>query len=142
MENDEIGAVGQTAKNIRLKYREGTLNPLSLLPESKVKLKAAIKENIRLLAAFYISLAGFVDDDDVQFTERNPKSKKTKRVYLKVIEDIETAQKELRRFLFYISFLPCSAWAIVISSAYSKSPPVGSPRANRVTFTFLSFNSF
>ncbi|TAL48769.1 hypothetical protein EPN83_03145 [Patescibacteria group bacterium] len=99
MENDDIEAVVQAAKNIRLKYRKGTLNPLSLLPESKAKLKAAIKDRIRLLSASYISLAGFVDDDNVLFAERNPTSKKTRRIYLKIIEDMETAQKELRCFL-------------------------------------------
>ena len=98
MENDDIEAVVQAAKDIRLKYRKGTPNPLSLLPVQKAKLKAAIKDRIRLLAASYISLAGFIDDGDVLFAERNPKSKKTKRIYLKVLEDMETAQQELRRF--------------------------------------------
>lgn len=97
-ENEDIDAVLKAAKDIRLKYRKGTLNPLSLLPEPKAKLKAALKDRMRLLAGAYISLAGFVEDDDVLFAERNPRSKKTKRIYLKVLEDMETAQKELRRF--------------------------------------------
>ncbi|HWC58015.1 MAG TPA: hypothetical protein VG621_03665 [Candidatus Paceibacterota bacterium] len=97
-ENEDIDAAIRAAKDIRLKYRKGTLNPLSLLPEPKAKLKAALKDRMRLLAGAYISLAGFVEDDDVLFAERNPRSKKTKRIYLKVLEDMETAQKELRRF--------------------------------------------
>ncbi len=97
-ESVDIDAAIKAAKDIRLKYRKGTLNPLSLLPEPKAKLKAALKDRMRLLAGVYISLASFVEDGDVLFAERNPKSKKTKRIYLKVLEDMETAQKELRRF--------------------------------------------
>lgn len=98
MGNEDIEAVLKAAKNIRTKYRHGLLNPLSLLPEPKVKIKAAIKERMRHLAGAYIALAGFVDDDDIQFVERHPKSKKARATYLKVLEDMETAQKEMRRF--------------------------------------------
>ena len=98
MENDDIEAVLATAKNIRMPHRRGSLNPLSSLPEPKAKIKQAIKERIRLLAGAYISLAGFVDDDDIRFAEDNPKSKKTRAIYLKVIEGMEIAQKEMREF--------------------------------------------
>ena len=50
------------------------------------------------MAGTYISLAGFVDDDDIQFAENNSRSKKTRAIYLKVIEDMETAKKEMREF--------------------------------------------
>ncbi len=97
--NEDIEAVINAAKNVRPKpCRRGSMNRLSSLPEPKIKLKAAIKDRIRLLAGAYISLAGFVDDDDAEFAERNPKSKKTRAIYQKVLDDMETAQEEMRRF--------------------------------------------
>jgi hypothetical protein len=101
MENEDIEAVLKAAKDIRTKYRHGLLNPLSSLPEPKVKIKVAIKERVRHLVGAYIALAGFVDDDDIQFAERHPKSKRTKAIYLKVIEDMEVAQKEMHHFRLY-----------------------------------------
>ena len=96
--NEDIEAVLRDAKNIRLPHQRGSMNPLSSLPEPKAKLKQAIKERIRLLAGAYISLAGFVEDDDIRFAEANPKSDKTKAIYQKVLEDIKTTQEELRCF--------------------------------------------
>lgn len=96
--NEDIEAVLRDAKNVRLPYQRGSFNPLSSLPEPKAKIKQAIKERIRLLAGAYISLAGFVDDDDIKFAEENPKSAKTKVIYQKVLKDMETAQEEMRRF--------------------------------------------
>jgi len=98
MEDDDIEAILRDAKNISMPHRRGSFNPLSSLPEPKAKIKQAIKERIKLLAGAYISLAGFVDDDDIRFAENNPKSKKTRAVYLKVLEDMEKAQKEMREF--------------------------------------------
>lgn len=98
MEDDDIEAILRDAKNIRMPHRRGSFNPLSSLPEPKAKIKQAIKERIRLLAGAYISLAGFIDDDDIRFAEDSPKSKKTRAIYLKVLEDMETAQKEMRKF--------------------------------------------
>ena len=98
MEDDDIEAVITTAKNIHIPHRRGSFNPLSSLPEPKAKIKQAIKDRIRMLAGAYISLAGFVDDDDIRFAEINPKSKKTRAIYLKMLEDMETAQKEMREF--------------------------------------------
>lgn len=100
MEDDDIEAVLATAKNIRMPHRRGSFNPLSSLPEPKAKIKQAIKDRIRMLAGAYISLAGFIDDDDIRFAEDNPKSKKTRAIYLKMLEDIERAQKEMREFKF------------------------------------------
>ena len=98
MDDDDIEAILATAENIRMPHRRGSFNPLSSLPEPKAKIKQAIKERIKLLAGAYISLAGFVDDDDIRFAEDNPKSKKTRAIYLKVLEDIETAKKEMQEF--------------------------------------------
>lgn len=95
---EDIEAVKDAAKHIRSLYRKGILNPLSSLPEPKIKMRIAIKERIRILATSYVSLASFIDDDELAFAERNPKSKRTRVIYLKVIRDIEKAQREMRRF--------------------------------------------
>lgn len=96
--NEDIEAVLLDAKNVRLPHQRGSFNPLSSLPEPKAKIKQAIKDRIRLLAGAYISLAGFVDDDDIKFAEDNPKSARTKAIYQKVLDDMETAQEEMRWF--------------------------------------------
>ena len=101
MEDDDIEAVLATAKNIRMPHRRGSFNPLSSLPEPKAKIKQAIKDRIRMLAGAYISLAGFIDDDDIRFVEDNPKSKKTRAIYLKMLEDMEQVQKEMREFKIF-----------------------------------------
>lgn len=103
MDDNDIEAILRDAKNVRMPHRRGSFNPLSSLPEPKAKIKQAIKERIRLLAGAYISLAGFVDDDDIRFAEDNPKSKKTRAIYLKVLEDMETATKEIRGFKVFDS---------------------------------------
>jgi hypothetical protein len=101
MEDDDIETILRDAKNIRMPHRRGSFNPLSSLPEPKAKIKKAIKDRISLLAGAYISLAGFVNDDDIRFAEDNPKSKKTRAIYLKVLEDMEIAKKEMREFKIY-----------------------------------------
>src|SRR3989339_573384 len=98
MDDNDIEAILRDAKNVRMPHRRGSFNPLSSLPEPKAKIKQAIKERIRPLAGAYISLAGFVDDDDIRFAEDNPKSKKTRAMYHKVLEDMEIAKKEIREF--------------------------------------------
>ncbi len=79
-------------------HRRESFNPLSSLLEPKAKIKQAIKDRIRMLAGAYISLAGFIDDNDIRFAENNPKSKKTRAIYLKMLEDMEAAQKEMQEF--------------------------------------------
>ena len=95
---DDIEAVKDAARHIRSLYRKGILNPLSSLPEPKIKMRIAIKERIRILAASYISLASFIDDDELAFAERNPKSKKTRAIYLKMIKEMDKAKREIGRF--------------------------------------------
>lgn len=96
--DEDIEAVLRDAKNVRLPHQRGSMNPLSSLPEPKAKIKQAIKDRIRLLAGAYVSLAGFVDDDDIRFTEANPKSARTKAIYQKVLEDMETGIEEMKQF--------------------------------------------
>ena len=95
-DHDDIQAVIKAAKDVRPKYHGWIANPISSLPEPKAKLKAAIKDRIKLLAGAYIALAGFVDDDDLIAAEDD--EEKTKAIHQKVLEDMETAQDELRHF--------------------------------------------
>ena len=98
-DHDDIQAVIKAAKDVRPKYHGWIANPTSSLPEPKAKLKAAIKDRIKLLAGAYVALAGFVDDDDLIAAEGNPE--KTKAIQLKVLDDMETAQNEMRRFRIF-----------------------------------------
>lgn len=87
--------------------RSVTLNKLSLLSEPKSDLKQSIKERISFLAACYVSLATFVDDDDVDFlldTESGASEERLKRVseiYQKVRHDIDEYQKEIDDFKLF-----------------------------------------
>ncbi len=98
-DHDDIQAVIRAAKDVRPKYHSWTANPISSLPEPKAKLKAAIKDRIKLLAGAYIALAGFVDDDELIAAEDNPE--KTKAIYEKIFKDMEAAQNEMRRFKIF-----------------------------------------
>ncbi len=98
MEEDDIEAVLKTAAHIHTTNRHRILNPLSALPHSKIKLRTAIKERIRHLAGAYVSLATFVDDDDLEFIEQNPQSARTREIYLRVIDEIINAEKQIKDF--------------------------------------------
>ena len=95
-DHDDIQAVIKAAKDVRPKYRGWIANPTSSLPEPKAKLKAAIKDRIKLLAGAYIALAGFMDDDDLIAAEDN--KEKMKAIYEKVFRDMGVARKEMREF--------------------------------------------
>lgn len=103
---DDIEAAIDASKHFKYHERNGTtpFNRMSSLPESKKHLKRALKERIRLLTAAYISLATFVDDDVVDFLESNwevgdkGKIKRTKRIYEKLIRDIERLRGEIKVF--------------------------------------------
>ncbi|MCX6739084.1 MAG: hypothetical protein NT098_03460 [Candidatus Parcubacteria bacterium] len=98
MDENDIDAVLKTAAHTHIPHnRHRPLNALSSLPSSKAQLQIGIKERIRHLAGAYISLATFIDDDDLAFTERNPKSKRTKAIYFRVIRNIEKAEKEINQ---------------------------------------------
>lgn len=53
---------------------------------------------MRHLAGAYIALACFVEDDDIRYIQRHPKSARAKAIYRKVLEDMEQAHQEMRRF--------------------------------------------
>jgi len=96
---EDIEAVFDSAKHTHTPFnRHRPLNPLSALPSSKAKLRIGIRERIRHLAAAYISLATFVDDDDLIYIENNPKSKRTKAIYHRVIRDMDKARRKIARW--------------------------------------------
>lgn len=104
--DEDIDAVLKTAAHTHIPHnKHRPLNALSSLPSSKEKLRAGIKDRMRHLAGMYISLATFVDDDEVAFMERNPESKRTKQIYRRVVKDFEKAEREIGKFnLFSDSF--------------------------------------
>lgn len=98
VDEDDIEAVLKTAAHTYTpsnKFRP--MNAQSSLPSSKAKLRIGIKKRMQLLAAAYISLATFIDDDELAFMEHNPKSKRTKAIYLKVIADMDKARKDMEQ---------------------------------------------
>ena len=85
--------------------RSMTLNKLSLLSEPKSDLKKSILERMSFLASCYVSLATFVDDDDVDFllgdkslSTDKAKLKEVSRIYKKVLKDMEAFKEEVRKF--------------------------------------------
>ncbi|HVU06623.1 MAG TPA: hypothetical protein VHE10_02450 [Candidatus Paceibacterota bacterium] len=84
--------------------RSMTLNKLSLLSEPKSDLKRSIKERMSFLAACYISLATFVDDDAVDFlldsnsVSSEERLKRVSEIYKKVVRDMDEYRKEIEDF--------------------------------------------
>lgn len=104
---DDIEAVIKAAEHMRYGRppRSMTLNKLSLLSEPKSDLKKSIMERISFLASCYVSLATFVDDDDVEFllsdtslSTDKKKLAKVSRIYKKVLKDMEAFKAEIREF--------------------------------------------
>lgn len=61
-------------------------------------MRRALKERMRHLAAVYISLATFIDDDEVEFFFNNRKDPRSREIALKVSAAIEQATREMRGF--------------------------------------------
>jgi hypothetical protein len=73
------------------------LNPLSVLEAPRRHVKKSLKKRIRGLMAAYISLATFVDDDEVLAVMEHPE--KSAQVYHKVLADMDLYEKEIKDFL-------------------------------------------
>ena len=95
---EDIEAVLKSAAHIHTTNKHRILNPTSALPSSKANLRAGIKERIRQLAAAYVSLATFVDDDELAFMEENPRHERTRAVYDRVIRSITKAERDMTYF--------------------------------------------
>jgi hypothetical protein len=99
MEENDMDAVRKAAEHIQIPFnRYEIFNRLSQLSQPKAKMKQALKERMKLLAAAYVSLATFIDDDDVEFIFENKNSQRAKDVAAKVCEDLDIAQEEMRNF--------------------------------------------
>ena len=51
-----------------------------------------------MLGATYVSLATFVDDDDVDFLMRHKKSKRSRAILLNASRNIKRYEKEMKKF--------------------------------------------
>ncbi|HEY0948126.1 MAG TPA: hypothetical protein VGE53_01355 [Candidatus Paceibacterota bacterium] len=70
------------------------LNRISFLPHPKEDLKRAIIERIEELIATYTSLATYVPDELIDWLNTHQRTNKNRRVYLKVLRDMESLRKE------------------------------------------------
>ncbi|MFZ2150134.1 MAG: hypothetical protein WAV15_03165 [Minisyncoccia bacterium] len=100
---DDIEAVIEASKHLRFEENDpkGTLNRISSLPESKARIKRAIKERIRLLTASYISLASFVPDEDADYAAGlygEQSKERLTRIFRKVLKETNRLEKEMRDF--------------------------------------------
>lgn len=94
---DDFEEVLKRADHYRFEEEADTtfLNRISTLPTSKKRLKKAIVERIRLLINGYMSLATFVPDELVDWLNTDPDSKKARKVYLKVLDNMQRLRSEL-----------------------------------------------
>jgi hypothetical protein len=96
---DDIDEVLKAAGDLRFQETCGhfLLNPLSVLSEPRRHIKVALKERIRGLMAAYISLATFVEDEEVFAILDEPK--RSARLYRRVMKNMDQYKKEIKAFL-------------------------------------------
>jgi hypothetical protein len=99
--DEDIKKVLDRADHYRFEEDESSvfLNPISALPTSKKRLKKSLVERITMLIDGYCSLATFVPDETIEYMEKNPKSTKTRNIYLGVLDDMEKLRKEVLAML-------------------------------------------
>ena len=97
--DEDVEAVIQAAKDMAFQKPIGhfLLNPISSLPEPRKYLKQSLKERISGLMLAYISLATFVEDEEVEAITEEPK--KSLRVYKRVMKRMDEYEAEIRSFL-------------------------------------------
>jgi len=100
---DDIDAVIKAAKHFKYEDSEASyaFNRISDLPESKSKLKRAIKERIQLLCASYISLASFLPDEDAEYLlglHGEQKKKRSIKILMRMMKEMDKFEKEIRNF--------------------------------------------
>lgn len=94
-----MDAVEKIADHTRIPYnRHEIFNRLSVLPKNKSKMKRAMKQRMRELAGAYISLATFIDDDEVEYMQENLGTKKSKEIARRVIREIDELTKDIKNF--------------------------------------------
>jgi transcription termination factor NusB len=96
---EDIDEIFDSARHFALTEACGPLmlNRISVLSASKRHLKAALKERIQTLVAAYISLGTFVEDEEA--FKAADDSKKSKRMFKRVLRNIEQNDEEIRAFL-------------------------------------------
>jgi hypothetical protein len=78
--------------------RATILNAISSLSSSKKNLKRSIKERIRMLAASYISLATFIQDEDFEYINGlhgEPDQERVKEIFSRVIAEMDKLRKDM-----------------------------------------------
>lgn len=97
---NDIEEVIKAAKHLRFQEPRGKqpLNRISSLPTSKSKLKASIKERIRVLCGVYIALASFVPDEDIEFLMLHTDHKRQKQVFNKILREMKKNRREIKEF--------------------------------------------
>lgn len=97
---NDIEEVIKAAKNLRFQEPSGKhpLNRISSLPTSKSKLKASIKERIRVLYGAYIALASFIPDEDIEFLMMHTDHKRQRRIFARILKEMEKNRREIKEF--------------------------------------------
>jgi hypothetical protein len=96
---EDRDAIEKIADHTHLPYnRHEIFNRLSVLPKNKAKMKRAIKQRICELAGAYISLATFIDDDEVDYMQDNLGTEKSKEIGRRVIREIDDLTTEMKEF--------------------------------------------